>query len=807
MLVAEPGAGKTTLVPLRLLNEPWLDGGRIVVLEPRRLAARAAAARMAALLGDTVGGVVGFTTRDERRVGPATRIEVVTEGILTRRLQNDPSLAGVGLVMFDEFHERNLTADVGLAFALDASSLRPDLRLLVASATIDADAVAALLGGAPVVASAGRTHPVDVVWLPRSRHDRLEPAVVRAVDRALRETTGDLLVFLPGAATIRRIEADLAGVVGPAVDVRPLFGAMASADQDAALVPSPAGRRKVVLATDIAETSLTVEGVTAVVDSGEARSPRFDARTGMTRLVTGGISRASADQRAGRAGRLGPGTAYRLWSKIEHSARPAHRDAEISQVDLAGFLIETRTWGVDDPGELALLDRPPRAALSEAKVLLESLGAFDADGALTPLGRRLADVPLHPRLARVVVAGIDAGVGWLGCVIVAALDDRDVLRGRPDEVPADLGLRLDLILDDRRHHGAADNRAVRSARRRARQLADRLGIERSPVDSRLAGALLAAGFPDRLAKARDGGRGRYRLRGGTGAWVAESDPLAGEELLVVADLDGNRREGRIRVAAPVDLVDLDHLGDQIETVETLRWDRHRQDLVRRVERRLGGLELAVSEHRPEPGPATVEALVERARTTGLSDLGWDDAGRSLQRRLAFLRHHRGTEWPDVADAQLRDSVGEWLPPFLHNATGRSDLRSLDMAMVIGSWLGWDRSAELERLAPRSLVLPSGRRVDLDYRDPDQVVVPARVQELYGPAAAPSVLDGAMAITFELLSPADRPVQVTADLAGFWAGTWAEVRAEMTARYPKHDWPADPTRARPSKPGDRPRRGR
>lgn len=808
VLVAEPGAGKTTLVPLRLLDEPWLDEQRIVVLEPRRLAARAAARRMAELMGDRVGGLVGFTTRDERRVSGDTRVEVVTEGILTRRLQSDPSLPGVGLVMFDEFHERNLQADLGLAFATEVvATIRTDLRILVASATIDAAAVSKLLDGAPVVESEGRTHPVDVIWQPRARNDRLEPAVVRSVDRALRETEGDVLVFLSGAGIIRRVEAALVEALAGPVDVRLLFGALSAADQDRALEPAPSGRRKVVLSTDIAETSLTVEGVTAVIDSGEARSPRFDARTGMTRLVTGGISRASADQRAGRAGRLGPGVAYRLWSKVEHSARRPHRAAEITQVDLAGFVLETLSWGAADPADLELLDSPPSAALSEARALLTMLGALDDEGVLTALGQRLAAIPLHPRLGRVVIAADDSGCGWLGCLIAASLDDRDVLRGRPDELPADLGLRLDLLADPGRRHPAADGGAIRWARQRAEQLAKRLGIATTSADSRLAGALLVAGFPDRLAKARGSGRGRFRLRSGTGAWVAESDVLAGEELLVVADLDGNRKEGRVRIAAPVDLADLDHLGAEVERVEALRWDRHRNDLVLRVERRLGGIELASSDERPEPGPATIVALVERARTTRLSDLGWDSAGRGLQQRLGFVRHHDGGDWPDVSEAALMDTLDAWLPPFLAGARGRADLRRLDMAMVIGTQLGFDAATELDRLAPRTVGLPSGRTVVLDYSSGELAVVSVRVQELYGSTVTPSVLEGRLPLTFELLSPANRPIQITSDLAGFWDGTWADVRKDMLAQYPKHDWPAEPATATPSKPGDRPHRGR
>ncbi|MGI8983956.1 MAG: ATP-dependent helicase HrpB, partial [Acidimicrobiales bacterium] len=488
VLVAPPGAGKTTIVPLRLLDEPWLAGGRIVVLEPRRLATRAAARRMASLLGEDVGTTVGYVTRDERRVGRSTRIEVVTEGILTRRLQNDPSLPGTGLVIFDELHERNLHADLALALVLDArSALRPDLRLLAMSATLEAARVAALLGDAPVIESRGRAHEVTLRWVPRRPKERLDAATVAAVQRAVREETGDVLVFLPGAADIRRVESAL--VLPADVDVRPLFGALPVADQDRALAPSPAGRRRVVLATDIAETSLTVEGVRVVVDSGESRTPRFDARSGLTKLHTGPISRASAEQRAGRAGRTGPGVAYRLWSKLEHAARRPYAAPEIAGVDLAGLALELAVWGAH-PSQLAFLDPPPARALEEAHALLSMLGAVDGDGRPTALGRAMADLPLHPRLARMVVAASTAGQGWTACLLAALLEDRDVLRGRPDDLPTDVAERIMLIAEPSRRHPHADAGAVRNAARRAAELARRAGVRQSTVDPTRCGAVL-----------------------------------------------------------------------------------------------------------------------------------------------------------------------------------------------------------------------------------------------------------------------------------------------------------------------------
>ncbi|MDQ3978558.1 MAG: ATP-dependent helicase HrpB [Actinomycetota bacterium] len=562
VLCAPPGAGKTTVIPLRLLQEDWLDGRGIIVLEPRRLATRAAARRMASLVGEEVGETVGYTTRDERVCGPLTRIEVVTEGVLTRRLQHDPSLPGVALVIFDEVHERNLHTDLALALVQDVrgrcrgrgaarEGLRPDLRLLAMSATLDADRVASLLGGdedpAPVVLSEGRQHPVEVRWLPPRPRQRLADAVPGAVLRALREQEGDVLVFLAGAGDIRRVEALLSSEVLPAsVDVRALFGALPLAAQDAALAPSPAGRRRVVLSTDIAETSLTVEGVRTVVDSGQARTPRYDPKTGLTRLHTGPISRSSAEQRAGRAGRLGPGVTYRLWSKWEQAARRPFPTPEIASVDLAGFALELAVWDTEATA-LPFLDPPPQRALEEGHALLRTLGALDSAGRPTAEGRAMADLPLHPRLARMVTGALPLGLGWLACVLAALLEERDVLRGRPDDVPTDVNERVRLIAERAARHPAMDGPAVGAARRRAEQLGQRVGLRPAGIDLADTGRVLALAYPDRIAQAQ--GRGRFRLRGGQGAWVPHGDPLGGEAFLVVAELDADRRDSRVRMAA------------------------------------------------------------------------------------------------------------------------------------------------------------------------------------------------------------------------------------------------------------------
>lgn len=815
MLHAPPGAGKTTIVPLRLLQEPWLAGDRIVVLEPRRLAARAAANRMAALLHEDVGATVGYRTRDERKVGRDTRIEVITEGILTRRLQHDPSLPGVGLVVFDEIHERNLQTDLALALTIDARSvLRPDLRLLAMSATLDTERVGRVLGGdgssAPVIASTGRSYPVEIRWRSPDPRDRpAEVATAAALD-ALRSDAGDVLVFLAGAADIRRVASSLARSVPPDVDVRPLFGRLSLAEQDLALAPSPPGRRRVVLATDIAETSLTVAGVRVVVDSGLVRSPRYDPRSGLTRLHTGQSSRASADQRAGRAGRTGPGVAYRLWSEWEHANRRPFAPPEIESVDLAGFALELALWGTP-AGDLAFLDAPPARALAEARDLLLELGAIDIDHRVTTTGRAMAELPVHPRLAHMVIAADKRGLGGVACSLAALLEERDVLRGRPEELPASIAERVRLIVDPRSTHPASDRTAVQLVRRRASELRRRLGPagpESSIADLATCGPVLALAYPDRVAQAR--GDGRFRLRSGAAARLPSGDSLAGEAFLVVADLDSppgdqSRRRGpavlgdddlRIQLAAGLDQADVEEAArGGIHEVVTLAWDPQRDDLRQRSERRLGALVLASREGRAPAGEATIAALVEQVRSTRLGVLRWRDVDRTLQARIGFARQSLRGDWPDVTDDALLGSLDEWLAPRLTGATGRADLERIDLGRVLRDMVGHHRVHELDRVVPSTVVLASGRAVPVDY-SAERPAIAVRVQDLYGTTVHPAVADGHVPMVVHLLSPAGRPVQVTADLPGFWAGSWKEVRKDMAGRYPKHDWPLDPATASP-----------
>ncbi|MGN6696146.1 MAG: ATP-dependent helicase HrpB [Aquihabitans sp.] len=806
VLVAPPGAGKTTVVPLRLLDAPWLDGQRIVVLEPRRLAARAAALRMADLLGEPLGRTVGYRTRDERVGGAGVRIEVVTEGILVRRLQTDPTLEGTGLVVLDEVHERNLVTDLSLALVTDARrGLRPDLRVLAMSATVDADRFARVLGDdepAPVLRSEGRTFPVDVVHRPPAARDGDDAHLARVVGSAVADhADGDVLVFLPGAAAINRVADRLRtpGALPPTVDVRPLFGALSTAEQDLALAPSPAGRRRVVLATDIAESSLTVAGVRIVVDAGLVRVPRFDPASGMTRLQTEPSSLASADQRAGRAGRLGPGVAYRAWDPSDATRRPRFPVAEIAVADLAGFALELAVWGASID-QLALVERPPAGALEQAIALLRALGAIDDRGRPTARGRAMAALPVHPRLAAMVLAGHDAGAGWAASVVAALLEERDVVRGRPHERPADLVARARAVVGDPTDL-AVDRNGVRTVRRRAEQLAQRAGTGRGDLAADEVGPLVAVAYPERIAQAS--GRG-YRLRGGGGGQLDGTDPLAGSPFLAVATVEDGPRGPRIALAAELTEAEVRAaVGDDVTEVATLQWDAGRDDLRARTEVRAGALVLDATDGPPAPGPDTTAALVARVRETNGAILRWTPAARTLQGRLAFLHGLRPDAWPDVADTALLATLDDWLAPLLPGATSRRDLERIDLVQAVRAGLDHGARQAVDRLAPTSFPAADGRAVAIAYDD-GTPRASARVQDLYGLTTHPTVADGAVPVVVELLSPASRPVQVTADLPGFWQGSWAEVRKEMAGRYPKHDWPADPASAQP---GRRSRRGR
>lgn len=801
VVVAPPGAGKTTIVPLRLLHEPWVAGKRIVMLEPRRLAARAAATRMASLLGERVGDTVGFQTRDERRIGPATRVEVVTEGVLTRRLQNDPSLDDVAVVLFDEIHERNLPTDLGLAFLLDAlSTFGAATRIVAMSATAQAEVFSGVLGSAngpaPIIVSEGRQFPVEVRHLPRSRNDRLEDSVADAVTTALRESPeGDVLCFLPGIGEINRAQQVLTQRLGDAVHVVRLAGALPFEEQDAALRTSPDGKRRVVLSTDIAETSLTVDGVRIVVDAGLARVPQLNARTGLVEIVTVTSSRASADQRSGRAGRVAPGTAWRLWSKLEDATRLAHLPAEITQTDACALVLDVAAWGTP-MAELRFLDVPPEKNLRLATETLRTLHLLDGHGRITGLGSRVLGLPLHPRLATMVVRHRDSPAeGWIACMVAALLEDRDIMRGRPEETPADLSLRVKAVADVATHD-LVDRGGLRRVREAARDIARRAGIDTGArvtadmIDT-LTGPVVLAAYPDRLAMRRST-PGQFVMRTGGAVGCDPKDPVAKESFIVAADVSSHRGAARVRMAAAVDLEFIAPvLGDDVEVMSHLTWDKSRDDLVMRVVRKVGNIRIDERDLPAVPGPDTTAALVERVAATGFAALGGGPA-TSLRQRIAFLRHHLGHDWPDTSNKHLLATVDEWLVPHLAGATCAKDLAALDMSMILQSMLGWDASARLEELVPRMYSPPRGRPVEINYADPDSPSISVRVQHLFGVRRHPTVLGGKVPLRVHLLSPADRPIQVTGDLPGFWTGSWAQVRKDMAGRYPKHDWPLDPS---------------
>ena len=817
VLVAPPGAGKTTRVPLALRDEPWCTG-RLLVLEPRRLAARAAAHHMARLLGEDVGGTVGYRVHLESRVSSRTRVEVITEGVLTRMLRDDATLEGVSAVLFDEFHERSLHADLGLALTLHARALvRDDLRIAVMSATIEAAPVAALLGGAPVIESRGRLHPVTTIHRTPRERQRVEEFTAAAVRAALADDHGDVLVFLPGQGEIARTAA-LLDDAGPAVDVIPLYGAMPLDAQDRAIRPSPDGRRKVVLATSIAETSLTIEGVRVVIDSGLSRVPRFDARSGMTRLATTRVSRASADQRRGRAGRLGPGSCYRLWAEGDDAQLLAQRTPEILEADLAPLALELAAAGIDDVRALQWLDAPPEGALRQAQGLLRELDALDADGRITPHGRRVAALGAHPRLAHLVARGHELGLGALACDVAALLGERDLFDRVSAEGDADLADRVRALRDPafarahradrarvqrvkqeadalRRGLGAPRDDARRDARRRPSGAPDDAAGDAARDDA--VGLLVALAYPDRLARQRPGEPGRYLLRNGRGATFAVPQPLGAAEWLAIADVDGDPRESRIWIAAAIDAADgITHFASH-GTEELVRhWDAARRTLRLTRVSRLGGITLR---ERRVDAPSADEAaasLLEVVHSEGLAVLKWDDRATRLRERLAFA-HRCDAELPEVSDDALRASLDSWLLPALHAIGTLNALARVDVADALLARLTWKQRERLDALAPTHCVVPSGSRLPIDYADAAAPALAVRLQELFGLADTPRVGEGRVPLTLQLLSPAHRPVQVTRDLAGFWARSYFDVRKDLRGRYPKHHWPENPLEAAPT----------
>ena len=807
---AAPGAGKTTRIPLRLLDTPWREGGKIIILEPRRLAARAAARRMAQTLDEPVGKTVGYRIQLDNKTGPDTIIEVVTEAILTRRLQSDPSLEGVAAVIFDEFHERNLQADLGLALCLDCQAgLRENLRILVMSATLDVASIAELLGDAPVIASTGRAFPVETRYLGKPAVDRFRDnlcmAVSSAVKQALRDETGSILVFLPGEGEIRRVENLLNESSLPGdVNVLPLYGALPQNQQDQAISPPSSGRRKIVLATAIAETSLTIEGIRVVVDGGQSRNPRFDPQSGMTRLFTEPVSLAAATQRQGRAGRLEPGICYRLWDKAGEGAFRQFSQPEILDADLAPLALDLANWGIHDPDALNWLTPPPKAPLDQGQDLLRLLQAIDGQGRITAHGREMAKLPMHPRLAHMVIKGTKSGWADIACNVAALLTDRDIAqRDGRNPIAVDLTLRVSALKGEQTRLSINRN-ALSRTRALAKQWLRwapkkiRHDHARDLSPDEQIGALVALAYPDRIAERRLGGESRYRLRNGKGAVLPAEDALRDVPYLAIALVSGEARDARIRIAAPISAATIEHLFEnEIREGETAIWDSQSRSVIARRQRRLNALVLNDTPAKNIPGDQIADALVDGIRDIGLDCLPWSREATEWRRRVLCFHQATGNG-PDLSDSTLLETLDEWLLPYLAGMSRLQHLKSLDMLAILKTQLDWSALQTMDKQVPSHFTVPSGSSIRIDYTDPTSPVLPVKLQEMFGATETPSIIDGAIALSIHLLSPAGRPLQITQDLQTFWSNTYPQVKAEMKGRYPKHPWPDNPLAAVPTR---------
>ena len=817
VVTAPPGAGKTTQTPLALLQQPWLAGKSIIMLEPRRLAARAAAYRMASLLGESIGVTVGYRIRQDSRIGPETRVEVVTEGILTRLLQQDPSLARYGAILFDEFHERSLHADLGLALSLDAQRLfRPDLRILVMSATLDIAPVTELLNHAPCLSCEGRQYPIQTQYhkepasFNKSDRTQFDKTVVQTITQSLREETGSILVFLPGRREIRRIENLLKDLSLPSeVSIAPLYGDLSKEDQERAITPVENGQRKIVLATSIAETSLTIEGIRIVIDSGLMRVPRFDPRSGLTRLETIRVTQDSADQRRGRAGRLGPGKCYRLWSESQQQNLVPQRSPEIMDADLSTLVLETAAWGTADLSELSWLTPPPLGAVQQAIKQLRQLHALDDKNCITVHGRAMAEMGLHPRLAHMILSSIPLGLSSLACNLASLLTEGDPLKGPPGWYCADIQRRLDALKIQRgRIEGATiDRNLTQRIDQTARQLQKKTkGISshsksESHTFSSPVGLLLAHAYPDRIAKRQLGQERRFQLANGRGAYFPQPDPLAQAEYIVISDLDGSRPWAKIYLAASLEEEDLlKSYSAMIKEQETVWWDDKKQAVQARTQRFLWEL---ILDDRPISNPDSglvKKALLQGIRQAGTSCFHWTKTCRQWQARVLFARRVDGTQstLPDLSDAALLTNLETWFEPFVDGVTRLDQLTGVDLQGLLRGLLTWEQQKRLDRLAPTHLTVPSGSRIPLDYQSSEIPILAVRLQEMFGSRETPTVMEGKVPVMLHLLSPAGRPVQVTQDLSGFWKSSYHEVKKELRGRYPKHPWPDDPLQAEPTK---------
>jgi len=805
VLQAAPGAGKTTRVPPALLDAPWLNGKKIVMLEPRRLAARAAAHRMATLLRESAGETVGYRTRLDTKIGPTTKIEVVTEGILTRILQHDPSLNEYGLVIFDEFHERSLQADLGLALALQAQSLfRKDLRLLVMSATLDIRTLTQQMKHAPMLTCKGKLFPVETRYLGSFENREFTQQVTKTIQRLLKTETGNMLVFLPGAGEIRRVEEQLFALSLPQQTlITSLYGNLSPQAQDQAILPPPTGWRKVVLSTNIAETSLTIEGIRIVLDIGLMRLPRFDPSSGMSRLTTITISQASAEQRRGRAGRLEPGLCVRCWPETTQRTLSPRTPPEILDTDLTSLALELAVWGIQDTAELFWLDPPPTGALAQARQLLRSLGALDTEGHVTEHGRKMADLPLHPRLAHMILQGMKRHLGILGCDLAAVLSERDLLKGSAAQGQTDLRSKMEDYY--RQAPGGTRSGVIQRICQTSQRWQKLLGITAHPGNQKhnidLIGILLAQAYPDRIAQRQANESRRYKLANGRLARFHHPDTLEHQEYLVIADLDGAQPLSHIYMATPIHQEDLfKDFVDLLQTKECVEWNEATQSVVANREQRLG--QLILEERRlPQPNSElVVAALLKGIRINGLSCLPWTKTHHNWQARVQFLRRVMGpeTDWPDVSNDTLLKTFEIWLAPYLTGISSLAQLKRLDLTWPLHALLPTEQRRNIDTLAPTHLTIPSGSRIALDYESGEIPILAVRLQELFGMTETPFVANGKVPVVIHLLSPARRPVQATQDLKSFWETGYVEVKKELKGRYPKHFWPDDPLQASPTR---------
>jgi ATP-dependent helicase HrpB len=807
VLMAPPGAGKTTAVPLALLDSVWMEEKRMILLSPRRLATRAAAHRMAVMLGEKTGETIGYRMRMERMIGRKTRVEVVTEGVFIRMIQNDPSLESVGMVIFDEFHERSLNADLALSFCMEVqSTLRPDLRMLVMSATLDTEPVAALLGQAPVITCHGRAHEVTTHYLEKESRTNIQELVLATVLQGLSMEIGSMLVFLPGEGEIRSLQGVLEEkITDRRVMITPLYGNLPRVEQERAIMPAATGFRKVVLATSIAETSLTIQGIRLVVDSGLMRVPFFDARTAMTGLNIIQVSRASARQRRGRAGRIESGVCFRIWTKGSHHRLVANNTPEILNSDLTSLVLELALWGISQPGQLEWIDGPPSGAFRQARELLVMLGGIDADGRITRHGKKMVALGLHPRLAHMLIGSERMGYGQSACELAAILVERDIIKKARGISDADLRTRIQAMESFRtggnfKHFlQAVDRAACRRVEKYSRLLFQKLRPVSGEKRKDVTGKLLALAYPDRIGKRRPGGGGRFLFANGRGAFFPEIEPLSTEDYIVAAHLDAGIRESRIYLAAPFSLEALESLfPERITSINVVKWDNRSKRVLSRRQRTFGALVLRDDPlHNPSGNEVTRE-MITGIRMNGVQSLPWNRESRMLQARIMLLHDSSmGSHWPDVSDDSLLASLEEKFVSYLYGVTSFDQLKRVNLKKLILSALDWRGRRDLDRLAPERVTVPSGSSIKLDYLTGDVPVLPVRIQELFGINETPVIAGGKVALVLHLLSPAHRPVQMTRDLQSFWVNTYPDVRKDLKSRYPKHFWPSDPLSAVPT----------